>query len=31
MEIRKITDYEVMLAIEVFNREFLKRMNLIDA
>lgn len=25
MEIREITDYEVMLAIEVFNREFLKR------
>ena len=25
MEIREITDYEVMLAIEVFNREFYKR------
>lgn len=25
MEIREISDYEVMLAIEVFNREFLKR------
>ena len=25
MEIREITDYEVMLALEVFNREFKKR------
>ena len=25
MEIREITDYEVMLALEIFNREFVKR------